>query len=578
MKTITKNTRFAIGITAILFLTTILLYNITYWLNDDVMIESLISGAYTGTPECMTYYFSVPLSFIISLFYQVLPMVPWLGVFFTFIYLFCFYQLSKRSLDIINNFEKKNILSYSIIILGLAVVYIFIFLPNIVLMHYTIIAALTGCTAIFMLMTHENVAFTKFTKKPTLTNYAFSDLPKITILMLLSYLIRENVFFMLLPFFAVAGLYRIIKDGKDETGKYVYAAIIFIVSFGIIFSINRLSYSDPYWKEYVEFNDARTTLYDYVGIHTTDEAKDYYSENNIDEDTYDLYRSYNIMLADKDFDLLNTFSDYQNVRYANRSFMTHFKEALYVYRMTFFADKTYQPIIFIILILYILSAAITIGSKQLRYLTVPVLTFFIRSGLWMYLLWNDRYPVRVTYSLLYIELFILLGFIMDCAGKLKTLSLNNVMANAVLLSLMAGAYFSLPAFTADYNNVIANNENDDVIYSYMAEHDNDFYLVDVFSTVNRTKAVYTVNKAVQNYLVIGGWMSESPLTYKKFRLLNAVSARDLLVHENVHVILKDNMYNNITIENYSNWTGLEFECTDTVSSTVDTFYVYTPVN
>lgn len=564
MKTINKNTWLSAGLTASLFLLTILLYDITYWINDDVMLESILSGSYTGTPEFMTYYFSVPLAFIISCLYRLIPAFSWFGLVFIITYLLCFYLITKRCLIITNNYKNKKIISTLILLTGVAILYFTVFIPNIVLLHYTLLAAITGATGLFLLITIDSDSKLKQLICPV-------------ILIILSYLIRENVFFMLMPFFAVSGLYRLIKEGSSSFKKYISAIAIFSAAFIISFLINKLPYTTDDWKNYVNYNQIRTELYDFVNIQTSDSAMDYYHTNGIDNSKYDLYRSYNILLADDNsIETLNTFINYNKIKYSDRTPLKHLKEAIYVYIHSFYENKDLWPLIPVILALYVITFMSLLKRDKKQIITLFTL-FVARSIIWIYLFWNDRYPIRVTYSLLYIELFVLLGILLEQAKYANYLILNNSLVMLTLITILASAYFTMPKFQNDYDTVISVNKNDDIIYDYIKDNPDKLFFIDVFVSVNHTHKVFA-NKTNSltngnNYMLLGGWMTESPLTYKKLALYNAASASELIKSGNAYLILKENMYNNITIDNYKDWLGIEFTCVDKLEAD-DEFLIY----
>ena len=73
-----------------------------YAMNDDVMIESILSGSYLR-PYPYTYYFSAELGWVISGLYFLLPWIPWLGCFFALcnaVCVFSFAQLAFSRTDV----------------------------------------------------------------------------------------------------------------------------------------------------------------------------------------------------------------------------------------------------------------------------------------------------------------------------------------------------------------------------------------------------------------------------------------------------------------------------------------------
>lgn len=571
MKTINKNTLLSVTLTLALFLLTILLYDITFWLNDDVMLESLLSGTYTGTPEYMTFYFSVPLSFVISVLYRIIPSFPWFACFFILIYLLTFILITDRCLKISERYEKKKLSSKLIIMSFASLVYITVFMPSIVLLHYTILAAVTGAAGLFLLITVDNNN-SEDTEKSLIKPLIIP-----VVLMLLCYMIRENVFFLLMPFFATAGIYRLIKEGTSSFGKYVKAVIIFVTLFILVFGINKLPYLSDTWKEYIEYNDERTTLYDFVSISDSPEALEYYHQSGIDDNTYDLYRSYNIMLADKNIDIIKAFSAYNDVKYSNRSLFKHFKDAAYVYVHSLFENKDFLPLNPVIFALYIIIffAFLLLDKNQIITL---LLLFASRTVAFLYLFWNDRYPVRVTRSLLYIELIFLLALLMEIASKSKYLALNKASVMITMVILLAGSYYTMTGYQTDYDTLSDSNSSDNTLYDCVMQDSDNMYIIDVFATVNRTHKAFDKSITPINSLVPGGWMTESPLTYKKLNQYNVSSAKELINNENTRLVLKENMYNGITIDNYEKWFNKTFIEAARIKTDKDTFIIYSADN
>lgn len=568
MKTIDKKlVGISFAITAILFIFTIALFDITYALNDDVMINSLISGAFTGTPEFMTFYFSVPLSFIISSLYKIIPVLPWLGIFFVTIIFTCFYLITYRFLKIINAATNKHILSILYTCSVAFLIYFLLFINNTVLLHYTIIAALVGGTGLLLLITSD---FYDSFKKMISHNFLA------IVLMLFCYLIRENVFFMLMPFFAVAGIYKLVYFGKKSFKNYCLLLVSFIMIMLLAFAINKLPYNSTNWQEYLKYNDARTKLYDYVLIHNDDSAIAFYNENGIDNETYDLYRSYNIMLDEKNIDLLNKLSSYENELHAGRSTFTHLKEVFYVYRHSCL-NKEYMPVIIVILAFYLITFISFIDKKQKKQLFTLLLLFAARSFMWSYLIWNDRYPERVTYSLMYIELFVLIGIFIDLAKLSKKLILTNFIPMLTMLSLLYGAAYTMQDFSKDYNEVIQSNANDNILFDYINANPDNIYFLDVFTAVNHTDTAIKNQPSVRpcNYMILGGWMVESPLTTKRINVLGYDTVKDALLNgDNTYIVLKDNMYNGITIKNYEAWLNADFKLEKSLYNDIDEFLIY----
>ena len=83
---------------------------------------------------------------------------------------------------------------------------------------------------------------------------------------------------------------------RTSLKKYAKFLHVLLGAFILLVVLNKIPYLSKDYKEYASFNEARTTLYDYVGVRETIGAMNYYSDHGIDRAEYDLLKSYNIML------------------------------------------------------------------------------------------------------------------------------------------------------------------------------------------------------------------------------------------------------------------------------------------
>ena len=59
------------------------------YLNDDITMRSILSGAYTGSPDGHAVYMKYPLTGVLALLYRVLGIVPWMELFLAISIIFC---------------------------------------------------------------------------------------------------------------------------------------------------------------------------------------------------------------------------------------------------------------------------------------------------------------------------------------------------------------------------------------------------------------------------------------------------------------------------------------------------------
>lgn len=554
-----KNVTITGIITAVFCVLIYICYDVTYCLNDDVMIQSILSGSYSGSPSYMTYYLSVPLGMVLSLLYKIAPVIPWLGMFFTCCYILCIFLVLNRLIGVHPIKTGKMFL----LICGM-LSFFALFLENMVMIHYTVVAATVGATGIFLLATCVRKSDWKSAYKANIIS---------VLLLVLCYLIRANVFFMLLPFVLIAFAYKIFYEGIKAIKYYVPLIVTFAGLFLLMFVINTVPYCSGEYKEYVKYNDARTRLYDYVGISETDEAKKYYSFNGIDDTTYSLYKSYNIMLANNSSaEKLDTFSNYENVK--NESTLSRLKNAVSRYFEIASDKKESRSLKILIYGVYVVVIILMISMKKYKDIIFVGLLFVLRSLLFVYLIYKGRYPERVTESIMIIEMAVLAGFLVRLARRIKSFNLSMPMPMIMMLILLYSGYVSVGDMNNDYKVQSTINDTDDVLYSYMAENQDKNYFLDVYATVYRTKkATKNYENKDENYLLLGGWMSGHPLTKQKLEGIGYRSAREALTTgDNTYIVLRKDV--GATKEDFENWLGIRLELEDVIVESTNEFQIY----
>ena len=69
-------------------------------INDDWGMYSILSGAYTGTPDAHVMFFLYPLSWALSRLYSLWSFVPWYGLFQHAVQILCLFTVYRRILRI----------------------------------------------------------------------------------------------------------------------------------------------------------------------------------------------------------------------------------------------------------------------------------------------------------------------------------------------------------------------------------------------------------------------------------------------------------------------------------------------
>lgn len=563
-------------VTLVLFTVIGICYDMVYYLNDDVMIQSILSGRFSGTASGMAVYFNQPLSSLLAFLYNVIPDIPWFGVLLEGCYVLCFFLVLYFSLIRFSEFagtSGKITSKFFLCILCAAVFYGF-FLGQYLMPHYTVASAVVGGTALYLLLISKESREWKETIRLTWPS---------VVLLLFCYLIRTNVFFMVLPFLAAAGIYRMVKTKSIVN----YLPPLFLLAGGVLIFmlIGRLSYKDVSWREYLVFNDVRTTLYDYVGVWEDDTAMKYYAEQGYQPEEISVYKEYNILLNEnlttEDLEILAAYGSLMPDR--NNTIVQRLKDGFWLYRnreLTAAEDIVYSHMI---LIIYLLAVVLMVAGKDGKSLFLLALLGCARSFVWIYILGGGRYPERITNSLYLVELLVLLAILVNTMELLAVSGINRgtgtgdntkqtpmekkaflfmkqvgvFIANFILFILSIEAINGiLPDALERSRQQITINEEEDKLYDYMKSHPANLYFIDVYAVVRHTEYVFKdYDKTYENYMTLGGWVAGSPLVADKLADWGYESAYEALMEgENVCLVFKDDI--GMTIEDWLAYCAL----------------------
>ena len=485
-----------------------------YSMNDDVMMKSILSGAYTGTPDGHTVYMKYPLSGIISLLYRMTGKVSW----FDIVMVGCFW-LSIVSV-VLRIVKSRRVM----LIAGVVSLCFALFLPHLLTMHYTLVAAMVGSSALFLVMTGGSVTA--------------------AVLFILCYCIRSQVFFLLLPFLGVAVLWRI--AGKKQEGLFRQ---LFWVAAGVVLCMlcNQVMYQGDDWKQYMDYNDARTRLYDYEGLLPYEENKAIFQEAGISREQHRIMEEYVLVLDDSvTGGMQEKAADIAaGVRESQRSAGSYLIQCVkeYYYHMMY----TDQPYNLLLICAYLLVLVLLLRKRYWVKLLLLCCLAGGRSLIWVFLIWRGRFPERIYVSLYFLDLMILAGMIIDLlrsesevgkagtdkAGTVKTgpgktdelaksgtdkrykRYIPQIISGVLIFLLLLAGYRQCREM---YGRTIQQAQKQrawEALLQYCEEHPDKLYLLDVRSMVSYTGRVWDVVQQQENHLLAGGWMSNSPLLMQR---------------------------------------------------------------
>ena len=511
-------------------------------INDDVMIESVLSGSYLR-PYPYAYYFSAELGWILAGLYGLMPGIPWFGLFYAGCHVLCMTALVSFALRVM---RKSTATKMLFAVLGVICCMTALCFQEFVLMHYTVLAAMLGATGLFLFAMAKD--------------YREVSLP--VILFLLCYLVRENVFFMLLPFIAIAFCYVLSENGWKTWKSYAPRTIAFFLAFVALFTINRSALRGEEWENYLEYNEVRTNLFDYLGIHNEEEALIQYEKENVSRQEIEIIKSYDLALLEDGTGNVRAMKAAEAYGKASQDApASRLVWAAKTYLHRFLLQRDDFPY-------NLLSGAAFLGllfwyfvKKKRMALLMLVGLIAYRSAFWIFLLYKGRYPERVINSLYLMELCFLLAMILRelLDGEFTRARQAFVAALTIVFTCMV--ILGVKETRQAYRVQVAENGEGDALIDYMQDRSGNFYFLDVYALVGRTKPVFAV-AGDENYLWMGGWMTRHPLYLEKLakRFDGVDNAKAALRKEKTYLVLKEGV--GASKEQMEDWLGMTLIQTD----------------
>lgn len=560
-------------------------FDFYYDLNDDMLMKDIMSGVYTGTPDGHNMQTLYLLGAVISLCYRLCRWVPWYGLFLCLCQFGCFYLVGVRvtglmdSRCLIISTEKETNRAGKIVVLLLLTLFQWgICLTHLVNVQYTITCALMSATAIFLFVTTPETDSVK--------QFMIRNIPSM-LLVIIAYQLRTEMLLLTLPFIALAGMFRWAEEEKIFTKENwkKYGLVIGIILTGMLLSQlpDFGAYGSEQWKDFRDFFDARTTVYDfYPEVITQDQYTSDLEGVGVTSAQKALLHNYNFGLDDSiDTQMLQKIADYATGTVGgSRNWGTVFKETcrIYLYRFFHTDDAPYN-----VIVLWAYAAVMVVGiSESLReerrnntmlrkysFMWQVALLAAARTAVWIFILMRGRYPQRITHSLYLVEFSLLTAMLIRSvhvcgikrAGAGQTAYESSVAdrtvicrrnksylpyllrgMTAVLLIIFAGnSMTGIRAVRYGQHQREAVNRNLQDIDVYCRTYGDNFYFEDVYSWAAFSQRMFAnVNNTLSNYDILGGWNCKSPSWKEKLERYGIDSASDALVYQdNVFLIMSD---------------------------------------
>lgn len=526
-----------------------LFFDFYFDLNDDTMMRDILAGVYSGVPDGHNMQMLYPLGAFLALCYRLCRTIPWYGLFLCLCQFGSFYLVGLRLCAFFRTRRGKLLSLLSLVFFQWG-----IWMTHMVNIQYTITCAMLSAAAVFWFLTTP--------KELSIKEFVGKNLPGV-LLVILAYQLRTEMLLLMLPFMAFALLVHwweekpLFSIGKLK--KYGAVFGLMLLGMGLSQMIDLAAYGSAEWKDFRQFFDKRTAIYDfYPDMITRDEYSDTLEELGVSPSQQTLLRNYNFGLDEEiDFRMLARVAAGAKLAVGGeRDWAAFFREKLLLYRYrTFHADDApYNLLVLLGYAAYIISVVILYmeerrqnarkaAEKLFGSVIWIALLVLLRSALWLFILLRGRDPERITHSLYLVEFVLLAVMILrqsqESGGRRRVLFFRGCIT--LFLVLTAGRLaMSLPAVRADQGRRETVNRDWYDIDSYCRAREENFYFEDVYSTVAFSGKLFAEGDNTRaNYDIAGGWMCKSPLYREKLSAYGIETGEDALLGEGVYFIMSD---------------------------------------
>lgn len=539
-------------------------------INDDTLMRDIMSGIYSGTPDGHNMQTLYPLGAVIALCYRIRGSFPWYGAFLFLCQFGCFFAVGVRLCALIDAAGARRQVQAAqatlgndgmriwrrfawklLCLLGLTLFQWGIWLTHMVNVQYTITGGMLVGTAVFLFLTDSRI--------PSL------------LLFLLAFQLRSEMALLLLPFLGLAGIFCWWEDRPVVTGrnlkKYGGLFLLLLAGMGLSLGADALAYGGE-WKEFRQFFNDRTTVYDFYPEVVTDDA--YAADLDEMGAWYGarlLLENYNYGLDEKvDAQLLADVAAYAKERVGGaRDWGRIFREKLLLYRYRSFhrGDAPYNLLVWLAYAANVIAAVMLFCKRAVRRhgelcsaVVQLLLVFLVRTALWMFILMRGRDPERITHPLYLVEFCLLAGMFLrlvcsavsaqtadsECVGSGALAARKLICGAAAVLCLLSAVSMikAIPTVQADQVRRQEINADWEAIDAYCRARPDTFYFEDVYSTVAFSgKLLEYRDNTVSNYDIVGGWMCKSPLYREKLAAFGIEDAVDALAQGKADFIMSD---------------------------------------
>ncbi len=504
-----------------------------YAIGDDVIMRDIVSGAFTGRPDGHVIFMKYVLGFTLSRFYLLNNQVDWYGFFIAGTLFLALAAILYRGLSAKRGFLWKG--AYAGLTISL---FLTVMVFHAAQFEWTISAAMLGASGLYLYATGQELD----------GGQRILEGIFIWLLLFLTFAIRPDVFFMVMPSFGISFLWRLLGCRKEKMKLCLRELVLPVAVFltvGVVLLIETGAYQGAGWEEFERFQAARTQIYDYSGYPSYQENPAFFEDLGLSEHEIRNLRHYALYLMEgMDGEMMEALSE-ESLRQntLTSDFASRMKMGIALVWEQF-THKDYFPASLPTFLFFISVLAMAVLHE--RRALFPLGLFWVAEGMfWLALGYVGRLPERVAFSLHLIALLGMAAYFYGINQREEERIPRRgkaVVMSGILLLCLAGAVFQWKAAAVSNKEKIARDGNYQLFKSACKEEPGNLYFIETFLAEPIGGAVVTTRGDFRqnNCITLGDWYSTSPLDEERFQTLGIENVEETVLNNpNAYLVVRE---------------------------------------
>lgn len=508
-KDLKKNLFIAISEVAILLGLLWILCPPAFETTDDMTIMNMVSGFYTGVPTFQTIYGTFFWGKLLTILYSLTGNIPWYTVILMILIFVSLVDICFALETVLSRFGKTTIAGIAFFVL----LFFSVFCYFSSAFQYTAVAALCGTAAIINIYAVNDLK----DKHWRVANYIMTF-----ILYFFAYNIRVDVGYLSLAgCFLALFMNRIVLQRIKNKKVIIYLSLIVIVVLSS-YGLNSIYEYTNEISEFREYNNERVAYidYPYIGYNENPELYEsigwsetlaslvrswYFLDEAV---TTDAFRVLNDARGTQDFNIQEALQQMirWNMNLVNEGFEIQISEEVHLQILCWFLGV-------------FLSSIYCIKKKKWKNI-FEIWGYFISFAvIEMYFIYQERLPLRVIESLIYIFMIPgIFSIIMACDAQ-KNLKKQYItafigIAIAAVIFYPEGMWNKVYSMT-NSESVELREQTRTVLEDYAINHKDNIYIYEFLWDINTDPFIIYPDGKPKNLFPMGGWDTYLPPYYEK---------------------------------------------------------------